>query len=143
MTRMKKRDVSAVARTGSPLERLVRQGKLLVSAKFASHMGWTPQAMSKALTSNRVFCVDFQGDRYFPAFYADPTYQRSQLEAVTKVLGDLPGGAKLQFFLNPRGSLGGATPLEASQGHRCGIRRPALREHRLHKPLQQLTRFVN
>lgn len=40
-------------------------------------------------------------------------YQRAQLEAVTKVLGDLPGGAKLQFFLTRKGSLGGATPLEA------------------------------
>jgi hypothetical protein len=76
-------------------------------------LGWTPQALSKAISSNQVFCVDFQGNRYFPAFYADPTYQRSQLEAVAKVLGDLPGGVKLQFFLNPKGSLGGVTPLQA------------------------------
>jgi hypothetical protein len=80
---------------------------------FASQLDWTRQALSKALKSNRVFFVDFKGDRYFPAFYADPTYRRSQLEAVTKVLGDLPGGAKLQFFLSRKGSLGGATPLEA------------------------------
>jgi hypothetical protein len=56
---------------------------------------------------------DFQGERYFPAFYADPAYQRSQLEAVTKVLRELPGGAKLQFFLSRRGSLGGATAQQA------------------------------
>jgi hypothetical protein len=86
--------------------------KLLSSTEFASQLDWTRQALSRALTSNRVFYVDFKGDRYFPAFYAEPNYQRSHLEAVTKVLGDLHGGAKLQFFLNGKGSLGGATPLE-------------------------------
>ena len=91
----------------------MRQGRLLSSTEFASQMNWSRQALSKALASNRVFYVDFKGDRYVPAFYADPTYQRSQLEAVTKVLGDLPGGAKLEFFLNAKGSLGGVTPMEA------------------------------
>jgi hypothetical protein len=40
---------------------------------------------------------------YFPAFYADKRYDRRHLEAITKLLGDLPDGAKLQFFLNPKG----------------------------------------
>jgi hypothetical protein len=95
------------------LERMVRQGKLLASAEFSDQLSWSRQALSKALGSNRVFYVDFKGERYFPAFYADPTYQRVHLEAVTKVLGGQPGGAKLQFFLTRKGSLGGATPLEA------------------------------
>ena len=29
------------------------------------------------------------------------------------MLGDLPGGSKLQFFVTRKGSLGGKTPLEA------------------------------
>ena len=95
------------------LEQLIRQGKLLTSAELIAQLNWSRQALSRALGSNRVFYIDFKGERYFPAFYADPAYQRSQVEAVTKVLGDLPGGAKLQFFLNRKGSLGGATPLEA------------------------------
>jgi hypothetical protein len=92
---------------------MVLQGELLASAEFIVQLNWSRQALSKALGSNRVFYVDFQGERYFPAFYVDPAYQRSQLKAVTKVLGELPGGGKLQFFLNRRGSLGGATPLQA------------------------------
>ena len=32
---------------------------------------------------------------------------------VTKLLGDLPGSSKLQFFLTLKGSLGGDTPLQA------------------------------
>lgn len=51
--------------------------------------------------------------RYFPAFYADPAYQCTHLEAVTKILGDLPSVSKLQFFLTRKGSLNGRTSREA------------------------------
>jgi hypothetical protein len=95
------------------LEQMVHKGELLASTEFIAELGLSKQALSKALGANRMFYVDFKGDRYFPAFYTDPMYPRAQLEAVTKLLGDLPGGAKLQFFLNRRGSLGGATPLQA------------------------------
>lgn len=95
------------------LEQMVKKRELLASAEFTREVGLSRQALSKAVGANRMFYVDFKGERYFPAFYADPMYQRSQVEAVTKLLGDLPGGAKLQFFLNRRGSLAGVTPLEA------------------------------
>lgn len=95
------------------LGQMAHKRELLASAEFISQLGWSRQALSKALAINRVFYVDFRGERYFPAFYADPSHQRAQLEAVTKVLGELPGGAKLQFFLTRKGSLGGSTPLEA------------------------------
>lgn len=95
------------------LEQMVRGRELLASAEFLHELGLSRQALSKAVGANRMFYVDFRGERYFPAFYADPMYRRTQLEAVTKALGDLPGGSKLQFFLNRRGSLGGVTPLEA------------------------------
>lgn len=99
------------------LDSMIQHRQLLASAEFVEELGWTRQALSKALAANRVFYVDFKGDRYFPAFFADPAYQRSKLEAVSKVLGELPGGAKLQFFLGPRGSLAGETVLTAlSQG---------------------------
>lgn len=95
------------------LESMVRQGELLPSSQFTHQLGLTRQALSKALASNRVFYVDFKSERYFPAFFTHPEYQRSQLEAVSKALGELPGGAKLQFFLTRRGSLAGETPLAA------------------------------
>lgn len=100
-------------RTSSLVDTMVASGELLDSAAFADRIGWTRQALSKALAARRVFFVEHAGARYFPAFYADARYERRQLEAVTKILGDLPGGAKLQFFLNPRGSLNRATPLQA------------------------------
>lgn len=91
----------------------VRAGNLLDAATFAGRLDWTRQALSKALAARRVFCVEVDGQRYFPACYADPRYERKQIEAVTKILGDLPGGAKWQFFTTPKGSLGRRTPLQA------------------------------
>jgi hypothetical protein len=112
--------IEAAAPTGSQFPEAARATKamvsrkeLLESAQFADALGWTRQALSKALAARRVFFIDHEGARYFPAFYADPRYERRQLEAVTKLLGDLPGGSKLQFFLNARGSLAKLTPLEA------------------------------
>jgi hypothetical protein len=46
-------------------------------------------------------------------FPTDPQYERRQLEAVSKVLGELPATSKLQFMLTPKGSLDSHTPLEA------------------------------
>lgn len=96
------------------LRKLVSQEKLIEPTKFTELMGWKGRAgLSKALTSHRVFFVEVGGSRYYPAFYADPKYTRKQLEATTKLLGDLPGSAKLQFFSTPKGSLGGLSPLAA------------------------------
>ena len=92
---------------------MIARGDLLDSAAFADRLGWTRQALSKALAASRVFFVEHGRTRYFPAFYADKRFERRHLESVSKLLGDLPGGAKLQFFLNPRGSLNKATPLQA------------------------------
>ena len=92
---------------------MVARGELLDAAAFAERLGWTPQGLSKALRANRLFYVEHQGRRLYPTFFADPRYKRRELEAVCKLLGDLSGGGKLQFFLNPRGSLSRASPLEA------------------------------
>jgi len=63
--------------------------------------------------SNRIFSVNIAGQAYFPAFYADPRINRRQLEAVSKILGDLRGWSKSQFFMKPKGALGGITPVAA------------------------------
>jgi hypothetical protein len=95
-------------------ESMIRLGQLLHPVDFQQRMGWSSrQAVWKAVQSQRVFYLLHQAERYFPAFYADPRYERKHLEAVTKVLGDLPGGSKLQFFLTRKASLGGQTPLQA------------------------------
>ncbi len=95
-------------------EEMVQRGHLVTPVEFQVLMGWaTRQAVWKAAESHRVFYLEYKAQRYFPRFYGDPAYDRRHLEAVTKILGDLPGGSKLQFFLTRKGSLGGVTPLQA------------------------------
>jgi hypothetical protein len=90
-----------------------RAGELLEPAELVARLHWTRQALSKALAARRVFFVEHEGARYYPSFFADPKYERRQIEAVSKALGDLPGGAKLAFMTTPKASLEGRTPLEA------------------------------
>lgn len=95
-------------------EAMIKRGQLVTPVEFQALMGWeTRQAVWKAAESHRIFYLEYKAQRYFPSFYGDPAYDRRHLEAVTKVLGDLPGGSKLQFFLTRKGSLGGETPLQA------------------------------
>ncbi|WP_156909327.1 hypothetical protein [Ottowia thiooxydans] len=95
-------------------EAMINKGQLLTPVEFQNLMGWASrQAVWKAAEGHRVFYLTHKAERYFPAFYGDSRYDRKHLEAVTKVLGELPGGSKLQFFLTRKGSLGGDTPLQA------------------------------
>ncbi|RCW71799.1 hypothetical protein [Pseudorhodoferax soli] len=96
------------------IENLILQGHLVPLRDFQALMGWTSsRSVARALVAQRIFAMDVEGQPYFPAFFADAIYSRRHLAAVTKQLGDLPGGAKLQFFGSRKGSLNGQTPLEA------------------------------
>jgi hypothetical protein len=99
---------------GSPaLLKSIKMQELLDSSNFAKRLNWTRQALSKALRANRVFFLEARGDRYFPAFFTDPRHERRHLEAVSRMLGDVPGGGKWLFFTTPKGSLSGLTPIQA------------------------------
>ncbi|MES2185027.1 MAG: hypothetical protein V4505_10820 [Pseudomonadota bacterium] len=95
------------------MDAMIGKGQLIDSLHFQELMGWTRQSLSKALLAHRVFYVYRKSDRYFPAFFGDLSFDRKKLEQVTKVLGDLPGSLKLQFFVTRKGSLAGDTPLQA------------------------------
>jgi hypothetical protein len=93
---------------------LVAAGVLIDTQSLADLLKCTRQALSKAVGTNRMFYIEHEGTRYFPVWFGEGArYRRQDLEAVSKELGDLPGGAKLQFFMTPKGSFSGATPLEA------------------------------
>jgi hypothetical protein len=94
------------------LEEMIGRGELLTVAQFQEKLGLSTAALYKAVNANWMFYVDYQRERYFPAFYVDPIHRRS-IEEVTNQLGCLSAGSKLQFFLSRRGSLAGLTPLEA------------------------------
>jgi hypothetical protein len=86
---------------------------LLDQAHFAALLGWTAGRIDRALASNSIFAVSIEGTRFYPRFLADQSYSRRHLSAVCRLLGELPGPSKLQFFTTPKASLGGESPLDA------------------------------
>ncbi|MET0961855.1 MAG: hypothetical protein ABWY05_03425 [Noviherbaspirillum sp.] len=89
-------------------------GRLLPGAAIRARLGISAQALSAALKARRIFVMQGPSGEYlYPGFVADGSYDRRVLEKVCKVLGDLPGAAKWDFFMSPRVSLGGKTPLDA------------------------------
>ncbi|MDN2694788.1 hypothetical protein O0882_00500 [Janthinobacterium sp. SUN073] len=87
---------------------------LLSGAELRARLKVTPQALSAALKARRLFALrGASGEYVYPAFFADPRHDRHTLEKISKILGDLPGAAKWDFFTIPRLSLGGKSPLEA------------------------------
>jgi hypothetical protein len=73
----------------------------------------TGQAVSAASRARRLFTVDVDGQSYFPAFFANGKVDRATLENVSRILGELPGWTKWDFFTTAKGSLGDISPLEA------------------------------
>lgn len=102
----------------STFDVLLANGELLESSLFQHKLGWTRQALSKAVLAARVFFIEVNGVRAYPTFYVDLRYNRKNVEAVTKLLGELSGGSKWLFFNTPKGSLATAggvprSPLQA------------------------------
>ncbi|WP_156901810.1 hypothetical protein [Azohydromonas australica] len=95
------------------LRHMIDSGELVSREELSRRLGCTTQALSKALGAKRMFYVEYQLKQYFPAWLADPRFDRKQVEAVSRALGDLPGGAKLAFFRTPFISLEDKTPLQA------------------------------
>jgi hypothetical protein len=105
--------LAPASQVSAALLKSIKMQELLDSTNFTKRLHWTRQALSKALRTNRVFFLEAGGDRYFPAFFTDPLHERRHLEAVSRLLGDVPGGGKWLFFTTPKGSLAGLTPIEA------------------------------
>lgn len=90
------------------------EGGLLTSADICQRLAITRQALSKAVKSHRIFFVDGPSNsQLYPAFFATTADERRLLEAISQRLGDLPGPSKWDFFLTPKLSLGGRTPISA------------------------------
>lgn len=86
---------------------------LIDAAEFARRRGILPEMVPELVAQRRLFSLDRDGRTLYPAFFADPTGDIRRLEAVCRRLGALPGGSKWQFFVKPKASLSGRTPLAA------------------------------
>lgn len=92
---------------------LVASKAVLPSPEMTERLGVTRQSLSQAVAARRLFTLEFRGNDYYPAFFAEPQQDKRQLEEVAKALGDLPGWSKWQFFTTPKLPLHGKTPLQA------------------------------
>jgi hypothetical protein len=86
---------------------------LVGEADFARSLNWSARSIAKAVANGTLFVVRQGCQQLYPCFFADSTLKRRQLIAVTKLLKDLDGFTKWQFFVTGKGSLGGLTPLAA------------------------------
>lgn len=82
---------------------------LIDVVEFARRRGISAEMVAQ----RRLFTLELDGRTLHPAFFANPTADIKHLEAVCQRLGTLPGGSKWQFFVAPKGSLAGRTPLAA------------------------------
>ncbi len=115
------------SRAQAARKRLAAARSLLPAGELIAQLDITRQALSKAVKAHRLFAVEAGGERLYPAFFADANLDRRQLERVAKELGELPGWQKWEFFMTPKASLGGLTPVEAlKRGRYTETRRAAI-----------------
>ena len=93
--------------------KLVATKAVLSSVEMTEALGISRQALHKAVRDSRMFTLEYRGENFYPAFFADPEQDRRKLEKVAAVLRHLPGWSKWQFFTTPKLPLDGATPLQA------------------------------
>lgn len=107
-------DLAGLEKQAAPARQsLVDSGQLLPPKNTWEALQMSRQALAKATRDKRIFFVDVGPNPYYPAFYLTGSIDRKTLAKITKLLGDLPGWSKWQFFTMPKGALGDLTPLEA------------------------------
>jgi hypothetical protein len=96
---------------------IVDEERIIIEADFLARAGITKEDLSRKLRERRIFRIpDWihkdPGDEYYPAFFVDPQYVPSWLEAVSMALRASPGERKYRFFTTADPALGNKTPLE-------------------------------
>jgi len=75
---------------------------------------------NKNKNSAMFYVTGSENRRYYPSFFADDRYDLDVIQAVSKQLRSISGAEKWLFFVSPRVSLGGMTPLEVIEKTRSG-----------------------
>ncbi len=95
------------------LKQALATGDLVDEHSLVGRLGWDTGQLEAAIASHRIFFLECEGSRCFPAFFCDEVYDPQQVQSVSEALGTVTAGGKWQFFSTPKGSLGGCTPLMA------------------------------
>jgi hypothetical protein len=87
--------------------------QLIGETELLKRLACSAASIAERVADGTLFFVMKDGQKLYPSFFADLAYERRQLAAVSKLLKDLHGFTRWQFFIQGKGSLGGLTPLEA------------------------------
>lgn len=98
---------------GATPRRLVANAKLLHKSHFCAAIGFTPQKVDKEVAAHRIFSVDIDEERYFPAFFLVEQIRRKDLAKVVQTLHTMAGWSKWNFLTTPKSELANLTPLQA------------------------------
>lgn len=96
---------------------IVNTKRIIIESEFLSRSGMTKEELSRKLYERRIFSIPEwihkdPGEEYYPAFFADPAYSRTSIEAVSKALRAFPNERKYRFFTTPLPEFDNKTPLE-------------------------------
>lgn len=97
--------------------RVIIDNLFFIEADFLRQACMTKEILCQKVRERRIFSIpqwahNEQGEEYYPAFFVDPQYDTSLLEAVSMTLRASNGARKYRFFTNPDPTLAGKTPLE-------------------------------
>jgi hypothetical protein len=108
----------AYARAAQLVVQRIESRELLGIDEFCETVGVTRDWLSDALTEGRLFAITGpHGRSFLPAFYADASIKRADIEQVARVLSQRDPGSQYWFFTSVRTSLQG-TPLDALRAGR-------------------------
>ena len=88
--------------------------KNLISFKELSEKtGWSKEENSTKESAGRIFSVEYNGEKFYPAFLSTSFVSISLLEELIENLKNLDNWNKTQFFFLPKLQLDGLNPLQA------------------------------
>lgn len=97
---------------------IVNEKLIIIESEFLARAGITKEDLSQMLREHRIFSIPEWihkdlCEKYYPAFFVSPRYNRSSLEVISMALRASPGERKYRFFTTPDVELGNRSPLEA------------------------------
>jgi hypothetical protein len=99
--------------SAAALQLRIESKEFLPLCEFSEALKISVQSIDDAVMDGRMFAIsDPAGEEFYPAFYADRSLSRDQLETVAKALVGVPATSKFYFFTSKSTFLQ-ATPLVA------------------------------
>lgn len=99
--------------SAAALQRRIESKELLSLQEFRAALHVDVEHIKEAVTDGRMFVIASPGgEEFYPAFYGDKSFARSDLESAARALTGVSADSKFHFFTS-KSTLLAATPLDA------------------------------